>query len=47
MRVYQDDIIYNQKDKSEEIFFVLKGWVWLYVDLAQHEGDNSIYAGFN
>lgn len=43
MKIYSDDIIYTQKDKSEEIFFILKGRIRLYVEM----DDQKTRLGFN
>ena len=33
MKVYQKDILYNQGDYAEEVFFILKGRVKMYYDV--------------
>ena len=38
MRVYSKDILYNEKDHADEIFFILKGRVKISFDISAEEG---------
>jgi len=42
MKVHAKDILYNQGDHAEEIFFISQGRVKLYVDLNQGIGDPNL-----
>lgn len=47
MKVFEDDIIYNQRDKSEEVLFILQGRVKLQVDINIRMVGNPIFVSFN
>ena len=38
LKMYKNDMVYQQKDKAEEIFFILRGQVLMYIDLNDPEG---------
>ena len=40
LKVYEEDVLYNQGDTAEEVFFILKGRVKLYCDA--NEGDEKL-----
>ena len=42
MKVYRKDILYNQGDYAEEVFFILKGRVKMYIDVNEGNTDGII-----
>lgn len=47
MKVYSKDILYNQGDHPEEVFFIFQGRVKLCYDVNEGQGDHAINVPFN
>jgi len=47
LRVLIDDIIYNQQEKAKEMYFIIKGRVKLWYNLAHKDMMQDVYKGFN
>lgn len=47
MKLFERDIIYQQGEYAEEIFFIVQGRVKMYVDLAEHHDDEPIFLPYN